>query len=92
LFEVSAATRPKKLTSRRLLHHGSRKALRDTPELMQRPMAAEVPPPKDRLDREGDVIKRRVANFKANQKKFQQDREEYYTRTMANARATQWSG
>jgi len=37
------------------------------------------------------VIQRRVADFKANQKKFQKDREEYYTRTMANARATQWT-
>jgi hypothetical protein len=59
------------------------------PEPMQLPMAAEVPTPKDRLDMERDVIQRRVANFKANQKKFQKDREEYYTRTMATARA-QW--
>jgi hypothetical protein len=61
------------------------------PEPMQLPMAAEVPPPKDRLDRERVVIQTRVANFKANQKKFQQDREDYYTRTMANARAIQWT-
>lgn len=57
----------------------------------QLPMAAEVSTPKDRLDGERDVIQRRVANFKANQKKFQKDREEYYARTMANARATQWT-
>jgi len=35
------------------------------------------------------VIQRRVANFKANQKKFQKEREEYYARTMSAARATQ---
>jgi hypothetical protein len=56
---------------------------------VHQPMAAEVTTPKDRLDRERDVIQKRVANFKANQKKFQKDREEYYTRTMATARA-QW--
>jgi hypothetical protein len=61
------------------------------PEPTQPPMAAEVLTPKDRLDGERDVIQRRVAHFKANQKKFQKDREEYYARTMANARATQWT-
>ena len=63
--------------------------LQGVPELMQLPMAAKVPPPIDRLDRESDVIQRRVANFKANQKKFQKEREEYYARTMSAARATQ---
>ena len=61
------------------------------PEPKLLPMAADVSTPKDRLDGERDVILRRVANFKANQEKFQKDREEYYARTMANARATQWS-
>jgi hypothetical protein len=46
-----------------------------------KPMAVEV--------RERDVIQGRLANFKANQEKFQQEREEYFTRTMANARAMQ---
>jgi hypothetical protein len=55
------------------------------------PVAAEVRTPKDRLDAERDVIQRRVADFQANQRKFQEDREEYYARTMANARATQWT-
>ena len=59
------------------------------PEPVRPPMTAEVPTPKDRLDSERDVIQRRVANFKANQKKFQNDREDYYTRTMSDARATQ---
>ena len=61
------------------------------PEPMQLQMAAEVSTPKDRLDGERDVIQRRVADFKANQKRFQKDREEYFARTMANARATQWT-
>jgi hypothetical protein len=61
------------------------------PETAQLPMAVEVSPPKVRFDRERDEIHRRVANFKANQKKFQKDREEYYTRTIADARATQLS-
>jgi hypothetical protein len=61
------------------------------PEPWQLPMATEVPTPKDRLDTERDVVQRRLANFKATQKKFQQEREEYYTRTMSAARATQWT-
>ena len=61
------------------------------PEPRQLPRATEVPTPKDRLDTERDVVQRRLANFKATQKKFQQDREEYYSRTMSAARATQWT-
>ena len=61
------------------------------PEPWQLPMAGEVPTPKDRLDAERDVVQRRLANFKATQRKFQQEREEYYARTMSAARATQWS-
>jgi hypothetical protein len=61
------------------------------PQPEQLPMATEVPIPKDRLDTERDVVQRRLANFKATQKKFQQEREEYYARTMSDARATQWT-
>jgi hypothetical protein len=61
------------------------------PESMRLATAAEVSTPKDGLDGERDMIQRRVANFKANQEKFQKDREEYYARTMANARATRWT-
>jgi hypothetical protein len=61
------------------------------PEPWQLPMAAEVPTPEDRLDTERNVVLRRLANFKATQKKFQQEREEYYTRTMSAVRATQWT-
>jgi hypothetical protein len=46
---------------------------------------------KNRLDMERDIIQTRVANFKANQRKFQQEREDYCTRTMSDARATQWT-
>ena len=56
-----------------------------------RPFVAEVPTTKSRLDMERAVIQRRVGNFKANQEKFQQEREEYYAKTMADARATQWT-
>jgi hypothetical protein len=55
------------------------------------PVVAEVLTPKNRLDMERAVIQKRVADFAANQKKFQQEREEYCTRTMADARATQWT-
>jgi hypothetical protein len=59
------------------------------PEPRQLPRAAEVP--KDRFDTERDVVQSRLASFKATQEKFQQEREEYYTRTMSAARATQWT-
>jgi hypothetical protein len=61
------------------------------PEPWQLPVAAEVLTPKNRLETERDVVQRRLANFKATQKRFQQEREEYYTRTMSDARATQWT-
>jgi hypothetical protein len=61
------------------------------PEPLQLPRAAEVPTPKNKLDTERDVVRRRLANFKATQRKFQQGREEYYTRTMSAALATQWT-
>ena len=56
------------------------------PEPLQLPMSTEVPT----LNGERDLVQRRLANFRALQKKFQQEREEYYTRTMSDARATQW--
>ena len=58
---------------------------------LQLPRAPEVPPPKDRLDTERNVVQSRLANFKATQKKFRQEREDYYTQTMSAARATQWT-
>jgi uncharacterized membrane protein len=57
-----------------------------------RPVAGEALTPKNRLDMERAVIQKRVADFAANQKKFQQEREEYYEKTMADARATQCNG
>jgi hypothetical protein len=56
-----------------------------------RPVGAEVLTPKGRLDMERAVVKKRIADFAAHQRKFQQEREEYYERTMKAARATQWT-
>jgi chorismate mutase len=42
----------------------------------------------ERLAREREEIASRVANFKATQKKFEREREEYYVATMSNA----WDG
>jgi hypothetical protein len=47
--------------------------------------------PKERLDMERAEIQKRVATFKANQQRFQQEREEYYAVTMAKVRATRWT-
>jgi hypothetical protein len=46
---------------------------------------------KERLDMERADIQKRIATFKANQQRFQREREEYYATTMAGARATQWA-
>jgi len=54
----------------------------------QRPCAKQLTP-KERLDMERADIQKRVATFKANQQRFQKEREEYYTTTMAKARAPQ---
>jgi hypothetical protein len=42
----------------------------------------------ERLAREREEIASRVANFKATQKKFEREREEYYVTTLSNA----WDG
>ena len=42
----------------------------------------------DRLARAREEIAERVASFKATQKKFEREREEYYATTLGNA----WSG
>jgi hypothetical protein len=39
----------------------------------------------DRMAREREEIAVRVANFKATQEKFRQQREEYFTTTLENA-------
>jgi hypothetical protein len=57
---------------------------------LQRPVALRLPP-KDKLDMERAVILRRLATFKANQERFQREREEYYVATMAKVRAIQWT-
>ena len=42
----------------------------------------------DWLEREREEIAERVASFRATQKKFEREREEYYTATLSNA----WDG
>ena len=42
----------------------------------------------DWLTREREEIAARVASFRATQKKFEKEREEYYTATLSNA----WDG
>ena len=59
--------------------------------LVQSPVVGAIPSPKNRVDMERAMIQRRVADFAARQKKFQQEREEYYESTMKAARATQWA-
>jgi hypothetical protein len=55
------------------------------------PLDTKDPAPTDKRDMERTAILRRVANFKANQQRFQREREEYFAGTMAKARANQWT-
>jgi hypothetical protein len=57
----------------------------------QRPFAFAEPAPTDTLDRERIVIQRRLANFKAHQERFEREREDYFQKTLAKARAIQWT-
>jgi hypothetical protein len=62
-----------------------------TPDnVAQSPLEAKVPAPTDKLDVERASILRRVANFKANQQRFQREREDYFAGTMAKLRANRW--
>jgi hypothetical protein len=45
--------------------------------------------PQVKLDTEGAVIRKRLANFKAHQERFQREREDYFQKTMAKVRAYQ---
>ena len=47
--------------------------------------------PKDRLEIDRKIMKRRVEIFRANQQKFQREREEYYAKTMEAARTSQFA-
>jgi hypothetical protein len=40
----------------------------------------------ERLAREREEIKKRIAAFKATQQKFERERDEYFVTTLANAR------
>ena len=63
------------------------KPIEVAPPSSQQPRAKQLTP-KERLDMERADIQKRIATFKANQQRFQKEREEYYTTTMAKARAT----
>jgi hypothetical protein len=54
-----------------------------------RSLALAEPAPTDTLDRERIVIQRRLASFKAHQERFEREREEYFRKTLAKARANQ---
>jgi hypothetical protein len=57
----------------------------------QRPIALADAALTDTLDRERIVIQRRLANFKAHQERFEREREDYFQKTLAKARANQWT-
>jgi hypothetical protein len=67
------------------------KAVEVTPPASEQPIAASSPlaeksTAEERLDVERAAIRQRVETFKANQWRFQREREEYYETTMAKAR------
>ena len=57
---------------------------------VQRPVATTESTPKDTPNMERTAILRQVANFKAHQQRFEQEREDYFQKTMAKARTDQW--
>lgn len=57
----------------------------ETAKQIEPPNTVAMPPiakPKDKLS-ERDAIRKRVADFKATQHKFQREREDYFRRTMS---------
>jgi hypothetical protein len=62
----------------------------EIPLSVQRPFAIAEQALTDMLHRERIVIQRRLANFKAHQERFQREREDYFQKTLANARTNQW--
>jgi hypothetical protein len=64
------------------------KAAEAAPLSSQQPLVKQLTS-KERLDMERADIQKRIAIFKANQQRFQREREEYYATTMAKARAAQ---
>jgi hypothetical protein len=63
----------------------------ESPTSVQNPVVVEGPAPKDKLNMERTAILRRLENFKANQQRFQREREEYFQNTMDKARANTWT-
>ena len=58
---------------------------------VQRPIAVTEATPGDTPNMERTAILRQVANFKAHQQRFEQEREDYFQKTMAKARANEWA-
>jgi hypothetical protein len=61
----------------------------ETAKQIEPPNTATMPrivKPKDKLS-ERDAIRRRVADFKATQHKFEREREDYFRRTMSRVRS-----
>jgi hypothetical protein len=56
---------------------------------VQRPLAVTGSTPKDTPNMERTAILRQVANFKAHQQRFEQERKDYFQMTMAKARSNQ---
>jgi hypothetical protein len=54
-----------------------------------RTFAIAEPVPTNTPEGERIVIQRRLANFKAHQERFEREREEYFQKTLAKARANQ---
>lgn len=58
----------------------------ESPARIEPQIRVELARPKEKLS-ESDEIRRRMADFKATQHKFQLEREEYFKKTMARVRA-----
>jgi hypothetical protein len=58
---------------------------------VRRLVAASESTPKDTPNMERTAILQQVANFKAHQQRFEREREDYFQKTMAMARANEWA-
>ena len=61
-----------------------------TASTVQRPVAVTESTPRDTPNMERTAILQQVANFKAHQQRFEREREDYFQKTMAEARSDQW--
>ena len=58
---------------------------------VQRPVAVTESTPRDTPSMERTAILQQVANFKTHQQRFEREREDYFQKTMAMARANEWA-